>query len=64
LLYGIPDSHRRTHVSVQVDPGERNPEEAREYLERYLGAQHIQIFWGSASEFARELNDRLEMLGR
>ena len=56
LLHGIPDSHRRRHVSVQVDPKERK---AREYVERYLGSQHIQIFWDSASKFARGLNNRI-----
>jgi len=59
LLHGIPDTHRRNHVSVQIDPRERSPRRAREYLERYLHAQHIQVFWSSASEFARELSGRL-----
>lgn len=60
LLHGIPDTLRRNHVSVQVDPGERAPKRARDYLESYLKAQRIQIFWGSAQEFARDLNKRLE----
>lgn len=59
LLHGIPDTHRRNHVSVQVDPGERAPKRAREYLEQYLRAQRIQIFWGTAQEFAQDLNNRL-----
>jgi hypothetical protein len=59
LLHGIPDVHRRNHVSVQVDPAEPSRVRAREYIERYLAAQRIQIFWGSARDFARELSDRL-----
>jgi hypothetical protein len=59
LLHGIPDTHKRNHVSVQIDPGERSPRRARDYLERYLGAQRIQIFWDSASDFAQGLNSRL-----
>jgi hypothetical protein len=59
LLHGISDSQRRNHVSVQVDPGERSPRRAREYLEQYLGAQRIQIFWGTAQEFAQDLSNRL-----
>jgi hypothetical protein len=59
LLHGIPESHRRNHVSVQVDPNERYTRRARDYMERYLGSQRIQIFWNSAREFALELNSRL-----
>jgi SIR2-like domain len=59
LLHGIPDTHRRNHVSVQIDPNERSARRAREYLERYLHAQRIQVFWNSASEFATELDRRL-----
>jgi hypothetical protein len=60
LLHGIPDTHRRRHISVQVDPRERSPRRARTYLERYLSSQHIQIFWDSASDFAEKLNARRE----
>jgi SIR2-like domain len=59
LLHGISDVHRRNHVSVQVDPGERVPHEARDYLEQYLKAQRVQIFWASARDFAHELSSRL-----
>jgi hypothetical protein len=59
LLHGIPDTHRRNHVSVQIDPRERSPRKARDYLERYLRAQRIQVFWDSASEFAQELSSRM-----
>ncbi len=59
LLHGIPDTHRRRHVSVQVDPRERSPGKARDYMERYLGAQRIQVFWDSASDFAQRLNNRI-----
>jgi hypothetical protein len=59
LLYGIADSQRRYHVSVQIDPRERAPRKARVYLERYFLSQRIQIFWSTASEFAQQLNDRI-----
>jgi hypothetical protein len=58
LLHGVPDTHRRRHVSVQVDPRERSPKRARTYLERYLRSQRVQIFWDSAHDFAEKLNAR------
>ena len=63
LLHGIPNALRRNHISVQVDPMERAPRQARLYLERYLGMQRIQIFWDSAESFARELSARMEDIG-
>jgi len=59
LLHGIPDTQRRNHVSVQIDPRERAPRRARDYLEQYFRSQRIQIFWDSASEFARKVNCRI-----
>jgi hypothetical protein len=54
-----------THVAVQVDPEEDaliNPRAARKYLEDYFGSsgpEKVHIFWGSAAEFLKELNDQL-----
>lgn len=54
-----------THVAVQVDPEEDaliNPRAARKYLEEYFGSsgpEKVHIFWGSAAEFLKELDDRL-----
>lgn len=60
LLQGIPEAERRKHISVQIDPQERRRVEARAYLEEYLRAQSIQIFWESAPAFAEQLKRRLE----
>lgn len=59
LLYGIPETQRRNHVSVQIDPSERAPRRARVYLEQYFHRQRIHVFWDSASEFARQVNSRI-----
>jgi hypothetical protein len=63
LMSGIPNAERRTHVSVQVDPGGRRSRGAREYLEKYLRAQGVQIFWDSAPEFSYKLKMRMEGSG-
>lgn len=47
-----------SHVAVQLDPEQSHtlePARARSYLERYLGAAEISIYWGSAEDFARDL---------
>ena len=59
LLYGIAETQRRIHVSVQLDPRERAPRRARDYLEKYFRSQRIQIFWSTASEFAEQVNNRI-----
>lgn len=64
LLHGVLHGQQRTHVSVQVDPGQRNPPQARAYWERYLDHQRIQVFWESAQEFTTRMNDRQEGTGR
>jgi hypothetical protein len=48
------------HVAVQIDPEEqrfRNPRAARRYLDQYFGrgAARVNIYWGSAEDFVREL---------
>jgi SIR2-like domain/CHAT domain len=52
-----------THVAVQIDPEEDaliNPRAARKYLEAYFGSSGpVTIFWGTAGEFLRQLNDQL-----
>lgn len=59
LLYGIAETQKRNHVSVQIDPRERAPRRARDYLERYFRSQRIQIFWNTATEFAEQVNYRI-----
>ncbi len=54
------------HVGVQVDPEAHSladVERAREYLDEYLGAglgaPQIDIYWGTAADFLKELRDQL-----
>ncbi|MCA1647388.1 MAG: CHAT domain-containing protein [Chloroflexi bacterium] len=51
---------QRPHVAVQLDiedGGSTDPERARDYLERYFGFEHINIYWGSCEKFIREIAD-------
>ena len=56
---------RFAHVSAQIEPEEGrliNPARARRYLERYFarpGDIDINIYWGSAREFLKDLQARL-----
>jgi len=53
------------HVAVQVDPGETtvaNAQRARKYLEKYFGNSKIGIYWGSATDFLRDLSVQLEKM--
>ncbi len=71
MLEGCHDLKRYSHVGVQVDPEEHSlldAERACHYLERYFttdrsagrGEPSIDIYWGSAADFLRELEKRLE----
>jgi hypothetical protein len=54
---------RYAHVAVQIDPEEGHilePERARRYLESYFQDADISIYWGSPSDFVRELWQRWE----
>ncbi len=51
------------HVGVQVDPAETtiaNARRAKKYLERYFYNSRIDIYWGSAADFLRELKVHLD----
>jgi len=51
------------HVGVQVDPAETtiaNARRAKKYLERYFYNSRIDIYWGSATDFLRELKVHLD----
>jgi hypothetical protein len=51
------------HVGVQVDPAETtiaNARRAKKYLERYFFNSRIDIYWGSAADFLRELKVHLD----
>jgi hypothetical protein len=52
---------RYAHVAVQLDPEEDRilePERARKYLESYFQGADISIYWGSAEDFLKELQQR------
>jgi hypothetical protein len=52
---------RYAHVAVQLDPEEGRilePERARKYLESYFQGADISIYWGSAEDFLKELQQR------
>ncbi len=49
------------HVAVQINPEEGRivePERARRYLETYFQGADISIYWGSAVDFLKELQQR------
>jgi len=50
---------RYQHVGVQLRPETAtvDPEAAQDYLERYLGADNVDIYWGSSSRFLEDLRD-------
>jgi hypothetical protein len=57
------DDHN--HVAVQVDPGETtlaDARRARKYLQKYFTASKIEIYWGTAADFLRELRVQLDQL--
>ncbi len=55
LVMAGEQSLRRLSVNVQLPPADHP---SREYLERYFGAMNVQVYWGKASDFARELRER------
>jgi hypothetical protein len=70
-LEGSGDLRQYSHVGVQVNPDEHSlgdVERARKYLESYFGSRRsagrsepsIDIYWGSATDFLKELRRRLE----
>jgi len=61
-LVGSMDSNlRRINVAVQLPPEGSEQEQRRrvqEYLVQYFDEKKVQIYWGTAEEFAIELRDR------
>jgi hypothetical protein len=52
---------KKPHVGVQLDieqASEKAEDQARQYLERYLGSFNIDIYWGDAQQFVNELHSR------
>ena len=51
------------HVGVQVNPDEHSladAEQAKKYLERYFIGAKIDIYWGTAADFLRDLKEQLK----
>jgi hypothetical protein len=59
LLRNLPASIADRHIAVQLDPED---DKQRTYLDQYYGGQKIDVFWGSAAEFALKLSDRTKGL--
>ncbi|MCX6629881.1 MAG: CHAT domain-containing protein [Candidatus Solibacter sp.] len=51
------------HVGVQLNPDETtlaDAERARKYLERYFGETKIDIYWGTAADYLKELRSQMK----
>jgi SIR2-like protein len=61
LLIGTERSLGRLNITVQVPPKRegdddpRDPERELAYLDRYFDEMDVQVYWGSASQFMRDL---------
>ena len=57
----------RSHVAVQINPSDsefENPEEVRNYLERYFAhgpLSRLHIYWGSVNDFFKDLQERFQL---
>jgi hypothetical protein len=65
----LEKSIARAHISVQLVPlreghSEAQREKAQAYLQRYFGDLKIQVYWGTATSFAKELKDRWQQYSR
>jgi hypothetical protein len=54
---GSPLRDRHQHLGVQLRPETSTiePEAALDYLERYLGNENVQVYWGSSGDFLKDL---------
>jgi len=50
---------RRISVTVQLPRKERQAKQARDYLDQYFGRMLAKVYWGTASEFVVDLENRL-----
>ncbi len=67
LLRNVPDIHRRRNVSVQLPPivsqsQEKAEQRAMQFLTSLFENWRISIYWGSASDFCKELRRRMSGL--
>ncbi len=60
LVQSMDGSQRRLNVTVQLPPSEAGStsEAAQKYLTNYFGSLNVRVYWGSATQFARELSTR------
>ncbi len=61
LVQSMDGSQRRLSVTVQVRPPDDSagdPAAAEKFLTDYFGEMKVRVYWGTASEFAKELRDR------
>jgi hypothetical protein len=59
---GSMGRRRFSHVAVQVDPDDDrivDQERARHYLEGYFRDEDVSVYWGSAEDFVREVQEGL-----
>jgi len=64
LLSAVPEINRRSHVSVQLRPGDDGVDKdveqlTMEYLTDFYRKWRISIYWGTLSEFMMELRQRM-----
>ncbi|MEP7336268.1 MAG: hypothetical protein ABI977_00760, partial [Acidobacteriota bacterium] len=58
--------NKYTHVAVQINPEEgrvSEPDRARRYFESYFKGADISVYWGTAEDFIKELNERCKQEG-
>lgn len=61
LVEGMEGSLRHLSVTVQMRPPDDNAgneDAAEKYLIKYFGDLKVRVYWGTATQFAKELRDR------
>lgn len=61
LVQSMDGSLRTLSVTVQMTPPDEHggdPKSAEKYLTRYFNELDVQVYWGTAAQFAKELRDR------
>jgi hypothetical protein len=58
----MENSLQRTHFAVMTPPSASEPmkQKAQDYLSQYYENIDVRVYWGTAKEFARELEERLQ----
>jgi hypothetical protein len=61
LVESMDGSQRRLSITVQMTPPDNHvgdSEKAEKFLTNYFGGLKVKVYWGTASQFARELRNR------